>query len=272
MINEPIQGKTIWSLDHVPGRDRKRVELTSLIHFKEHWFCAFREGDVHGGHPTGRARILRSTDGETWETAVVFDWDCGDVRDPRLSITAEGMLMVNASIYFTSRNPRTDGEYFQAKTGGPPKQLGKNPDPATLEKHTPLFYQLDSPRVPQSDAESAVARQSVSWLSIDGVEWSSVFACSNGVNAWLWDVTWHNGMGYSVGKEKNGTLFRTRDGKNWRVLKEDLAPEGGCNETAIVFTEDDTCCLLRRHNAIGAFIGDGTATEIKIAKTPLSSI
>jgi hypothetical protein len=213
-----LQGRRIWDLTRITERVTPRVELTDLIRFKDHWYCAFREGDLHHNHPTGRGRIIRSADGVAWASVAYVQWEGADVREPRLCITAEGLLMANTSVFFVSRQPRSDGH----------------------------FYQLDSSRTPLNDLEMNVARQSVTWLSPDGTSWSEAYACPSGVNLWRWEVTWHNGMGYSVGKEGAGTLWRTRDGKTWRLLKDALSPHEKCNEASLAFGPDHTAyCLMR---------------------------
>lgn len=216
-----IQGRRIWDISCIPDRDETRMELTDLARFKGAWYCGFRESEIHSAHPSGRARIIRSTDGEQWETAALFDWDCADVREPKFSITAEGCLMVNTSITFCSRAARDDGKY----------------------------YQLDEAGTPEIDAEEMVARQSVTWFSADGTNWSRAFACPIGVNTWRWEVRWHNGMGYSVGycgKDNTGTLYRTRDGKSWRALLPGFMPQGLGNEASLAFDVDNTAyCFLR---------------------------
>jgi hypothetical protein len=77
------------------------------------------------------------------------------------------------------------------------------------------------------------------------------------VNVWRWDVTWHDGMGYSPAR--NGTLFRTRDGKSWRPLARNTFPEGMSNEASIVFEKSGrACCLLRHHpNHLPIGLADG---------------
>jgi hypothetical protein len=81
------------------------------------------------------------------------------------------------------------------------------------------------------------------------------------VNTWLWDTTWHNGMGYSIaewGKHMMGGLYRTRDGRDWRLLKDALLPKGHAGEGALAFGPDDTAyCLLRGESRSPAFIGIG---------------
>jgi hypothetical protein len=197
------------------------LELTDLVRFNGAWYCGFREGQIHDSHPSGRARVIGSFDGERWESVALFGWDGADVREPRFSVTAEGSLMVNTALAFVSRQPRDGGHY----------------------------YQLDNPRPAGDDPEPGVSCQSVTWLSRDGRDWSSAYACPTGVNTWRWETRWHNGMGYSVGycgKDEKGTLYRTRDGRSWRTLKEDFFPGGRGNEASIAFDADNTAyCLVR---------------------------
>ncbi len=207
---ELIEVQRIW--DEAPHN-----AFTDLIRFEGVWYCAFREGEVHGNHPTGQVRVIRSEDGEEWESTAVMQWDGGDVRDPKLSITAEGKLMLTSAVYFTS-------------------------------------------------AVDDTVRQSVTWLTSDGEDWGSVNACLSGVNTWRWNTTWHNGMGYNIGysgKDAAGTLYRTRDGKQWETLLEDYFPEGEGNETSLVFGPDDTAyCLLRD--------GPGGMGHLGVAEPPYS--
>jgi len=214
-----IEGRTIWDKSRMS--DRARMELTDLIRFKGCWYCGFREGDIHMSHPSGRGRIIRSADGLSWESVALFEWDGADVREPKLSVTAEGLLMANTTVYFVSREPREGGHH----------------------------YQLDAPGTPETVDEAEVARQSVTWLSRDGKNWSGAYACPSGVNSWRWEAAWHGGMGYCVGyggKDKKGCLYRTRDGRNWRALRENLFPGGHGNEASLSFGPDGTVCLLLR--------------------------
>jgi hypothetical protein len=215
-------GRIIWEASRIPDREKTRLEFPDLIRFRDQWYCSFREGEIHGNHPSGRGRVIRSADGEQWQSVALLEWDGGDVRDLRLSVTADGQLMLNSSIYFTSGRG----------SGTPP-----------------------------NEAEAkGVARQSVTWLSGDGQTWTSAYACPTGVNSWRWDVTWHGGMGYSVaytGKDATGTLYRTRDGKSWRVLLNDFFPDGRGTEAALAFGPDDTAYCLLRDGRTRGMIGTG---------------
>lgn len=235
-----IKGEKIWDISRISDRDKSRMELTDLIRFNGYWYCGFREGYIHNNHPSGRARIIRSADGGKWNSVKLIEWDGADVREPKFSITAEGKLMANTSIAFVSN---------EARSGGKPHAFDIYDRPPESGGQYGAFFQLDKAGDPQNDFEENVTRQSVTWLSSDGTDWSSAYACPSGINTWRWEVTWHNGMGYSVGyngKDKKGTLYRTRDGKNWRVLLNEFFPDGFGNEASLAFGSDNTAyCLLR---------------------------
>lgn len=239
----PLRGQKIWDLSRITDRKILRVELTDLVRFKGHWYCGFHEGEIHGNHPAGRARIIRSPDGAQWESVALLAWDAGDVREPRFSITAEGHLMVNTSVCFVSKQPRADGNYYQLTRG------------TSGATEPPLAN-------PDGDLEASVSRQSVTWISADGLNWSQAYACPSGVNTWRWDVTWHNGMGYSIGysgKDMAGTLYRTRDGKSWRPLLPRFFPDGQGNEGTLAFDTDNTAYCVLRGTSDSRMIGVGQA-------------
>ena len=218
-------GNLIWDLSRLPDREKTNLEFPYLIRFKDRWYCSFREGDRHGNDSSGRARIITSVDGETWETAALFEREGGDIRDPRMSVTADGKLMLNSSVYFI-------GE--QKKNPAKREQPGK--------------------------------RQSVTWLSEDGTNWSGPNACPTGFDTWRWDVAWHEGFGYSVGysgKDQKGTLYRTRDGKSWEILVENFFPGGGGTEAALAFGQDGAAYCLLRGGAFYGMFGKGQAPDYK---------
>ncbi len=85
--------------------------FTDLIRFQDRWYCTFREAEGHVGGD-GRLRLLVSPDGETWESAALVSADGIDLRDPKLSITPDGrlMLLAGGSVYqgrvLLGRRPR----------------------------------------------------------------------------------------------------------------------------------------------------------------------
>lgn len=240
---DPIQGRLIWkcpggfNINREPVAGKKRLEFPDLIRFKEHWYVGFREADIHENHPSGKGRIIRSADGEHWESVKLIDWQGADAGMPRFSITAEGLLMVNEWIHFVSQEPREDGYYYQ------------------LDRKT-----LGLGLTPNTDCEKDVASQSVTWFSSDGLDYGSAFACPSGVNTTRFQVVWHNGMAYSIanalGKNVGGVLYRSRDGKSWRVLKEYFIPLLQGDESGLGFSDDNTlCCLLRGDRHQIAWLG-----------------
>ena len=170
--------------------------------------------------------------------------------------------MINTSVYYVSKEPRDPSE------GKSVNDITYIPPEAKKEKvKSDCYYQLDwlgtTLNLAENDLEPNIAQQSVNWLSADGVNWSSAYACPTGANTWRWDVTWHNGMGYSIaewGKHMMGALYRTRDGKSWRLLKDKLLPDDHGGEGAIAFGKDNTAyCLLRGSSVSQAFLGIGKA-------------
>lgn len=73
----------------------KHNAFTDLIRWHDAWFCTFRESDAHVGGDGG-LRVLESADGETWKSAAYITEKGIDLRDPKLSITPDGRLMIVA--------------------------------------------------------------------------------------------------------------------------------------------------------------------------------
>jgi len=71
-----------------------------LIRFQNRWYCTFREGTGHvpktGTDDNGKIRVITSATGESWSSAALIAEDGIDLRDPHLSITASGELMIVA--------------------------------------------------------------------------------------------------------------------------------------------------------------------------------
>ena len=71
--------------------------FTDLIRFRNRWFCVFREGATHVS-PDGAARVLVSSDGLNWSSEALLGSPTGEVRDPKLSVTPQGELMISVGI------------------------------------------------------------------------------------------------------------------------------------------------------------------------------
>ena len=71
----------------------KHNAFTDLVRFENRWYCVFREGDDHA-KGAGAIRVLQSKDGKTWESAALIAKDGADLRDPHVSVTPKGQLMI----------------------------------------------------------------------------------------------------------------------------------------------------------------------------------
>lgn len=73
--------------------------FTDILRFHDQFFVAFREGTGHiptqeTGVGDGKIRILRSTDGQTWESAALLERNLIDLRDAKLSATPDDRILV----------------------------------------------------------------------------------------------------------------------------------------------------------------------------------
>jgi hypothetical protein len=67
--------------------------FTDLTRFGDAWYCAFREGQAHMS-ADGKLRVLRSANGERWESAALLDLPGYDLRDAGVSTMPDGRLML----------------------------------------------------------------------------------------------------------------------------------------------------------------------------------
>ena len=77
--------------------------FTSLIKYKGYYYCSFREAKGHvfdeeTGKAEGKVRIIRSRNLKKWESVLLAGEADKDFRDPKLSITPDGRLMVSIGI------------------------------------------------------------------------------------------------------------------------------------------------------------------------------
>jgi hypothetical protein len=70
--------------------------FTDLVRFDGKWVCVFREGKGHVS-PDGAIRVLTSADSKTWESTALLTSKTMDLRDPKLSVTPKGELMLLAA-------------------------------------------------------------------------------------------------------------------------------------------------------------------------------
>lgn len=96
-MSVPINARKIWDLEDsrkadggLPIETDLRGEIhPDLIRFKGWWYCGLKES------PLRRMRVIRSRDGETWESVKVFSRSMDDsIGDCKFSITPDGSLMI----------------------------------------------------------------------------------------------------------------------------------------------------------------------------------
>jgi hypothetical protein len=67
--------------------------FTDLMRFDGRWLCVFREGGAHIS-ANGGIRVIESTDGRNWNSVALLTSPEVDLRDPKLSLTPDGRLMM----------------------------------------------------------------------------------------------------------------------------------------------------------------------------------
>jgi hypothetical protein len=80
--------------------------FTDLVRFQDRWFCVFREGKSHVS-PDGTLRIITSTDGVKWESAALITSKNSDLRDPKITVTPDGQLMLSGAEALHDRSQHT---------------------------------------------------------------------------------------------------------------------------------------------------------------------
>lgn len=190
----------------------KHNAFTSLIKFKDAYYCSFREGDSHVfdtlGNAEGKVRIIKSDDGINWKSVGLLNKDGYDLRDPKLSITSDNKLMViiGGSIYkdkiLIGRVPQVsfsdDGDSFS------------DPIPVKIDENA-----------------------------------------KNGMD-WIWRVTWNDNIGYAPmysltdTREAYLSLMSTKDGVNFDLIKKFNIPDFP-NEATIRFdSKNEMNMMVRR--------------------------
>lgn len=86
---ELIDVKKIW--DQAPHN-----AFTDLVRFQNRWYCVFREGQNHVSSD-GALRVLVSDDGETWTSTAHFTDPNADLRDAKITVTPDNLLMLSGA-------------------------------------------------------------------------------------------------------------------------------------------------------------------------------
>jgi len=111
--------KAIISVERIWDR-ADHCAFTDLIRFNGRFYCAFREGSGHIPGINGTVRIVSSRDGQNWSSVAHLIEKDVDLRDPKLSITPIGRIMVvmGGSFYKGSKFIRREPKVSFSNTNG----------------------------------------------------------------------------------------------------------------------------------------------------------
>ena len=127
-----IRVKRIWDSD-------KHCAFTSIIRFNDRYYVSFREAESHifdsDGVARGAVRILVSEDGETWSSAAYLTKEGYDLRDPKLSVTPDGKLMVTIGGSIYGEDKKLEGRIPQVSFSSDGENFS-DPVPVELDSKT----------------------------------------------------------------------------------------------------------------------------------------
>ena len=141
---ETDQQKCIVSIERIWDRATHSA-FTDLIQFKGRLYCTFREGDGHIPGLNGLIRVLRSDDGANWQSIALLEERGIDLRDPKLSVTPDGRLMINcgASTYHGSQRQAIDSRVaFSEASGEKVVSVQKVVLPTDITKHWDWLWRV----------------------------------------------------------------------------------------------------------------------------------
>ena len=101
----------------------KHCAFTSLAEFNGRYYVAFREAGSHifeaDGTARGQIRVLQSRNGRKWKSVACLAKDGYDLRDPSLSVTPDGRLLVSmgGSVYVDKKLVGRDPMYSESLDG-----------------------------------------------------------------------------------------------------------------------------------------------------------
>ena len=196
--------------------------FTDIIRFKDTFYITFRTGTAHvpgkqTGEGDGEIPILSSNDGKNWQLIDLLTKKTFDLRDPKLSVTPGGRIMVlmGGSIY-------VDG-----------KLTGREPQVSFSDKDGKNFSQ------PQPVVFDAAMQNELGWL------WRVTWHGNTGY-----------GTGYSIplgADKKEWVLFlvKTTDGINYDLVQKFDRTNQPNEATARFLSNGDMRIFLRREAGNG---------------------
>jgi len=201
-----LPSRMIWN-------EAPHCAFTDLVRFKGSFYCTFREGTGHVPGRTGAdgaVRVIASADGETWDSVALLREDGVDLRDPKISMTPDGRLMltIGGSFYEEGKRlkcePRIAFSDTQGRTFSPPQ-------PAVIDEKIRTDHDW---------------LWRVTWH--DGIAWGVVYRASRN----------EPGPGHRLVKSRDGIVYE-------HVASLNL--EGFPNETTLRFAADgELIALVRR--------------------------
>jgi hypothetical protein len=199
--------------------------FTDLVEFNGKLYCTFREGSGHvpGKEGTnGTIRIIASDDGQNWRSVALLAEEHVDLRDPKLSVTPDGRLMVLVG-----------GSYYEGE------KLGVRHTRVSFSDKTGTRFSVPKPIVVE-----AKIKTDADWL------WRVTWQRGTGY-----------GVIYQSGEEEfKAHLVSTRDGLNYQLVTT-FAISGRPNETTLRFNADGEMIVWvrRERESQNGFIGTSRA-------------
>lgn len=212
VMAQQTQQNICYSLQRIWGDGSRHCAFTSLTKYKGAYYCTFREGFNHvfneKGEADGVLRVIRSTDGNKWENAALIEMKGYDLRDPKLSVTPEGKLML-----LFARSLYKNEQYISSTT-----MVAFSTDGSKFSKAKEI-------KVPGTRATEG------SWL------WRVTWHKGTGY-----------GLSYFQENDKNVIeLVSTTDGVNYKLMQH-LDVADNPNECTVRFTADDRMLIFMRRD------------------------
>ena len=189
--------------------------FTDLTFFNGAFYCTFREGTGHmpgkkAGEELGTIRVIRSKDGEHWESVALLEKAGYDLRDSKISVTPDKRLMLTmgGSVY-----------------GDDYRLLARHPHVSFSDKNGENFTLPDPIEIDASVK----------------TEWDWLWRVT-----WHQGIVY--GTIYREGGARGEGLFRSSDGKKFESVKEFDFPEswGNPDESTVRFDARGNMFILMR--------------------------
>jgi hypothetical protein len=201
---ELIEVKKIW--DQAP-----HCAFTDLLRLNDTYYCVFRESTAHIPGLDGKIRVLRSTDGNKWESLALVAEKGIDLRDPKISLTPDGrlMLLMGGSVY-----------------------AGNEPTPGRkrVSAHTRVSFSKDGSEWSMPQPVKGIGDDQWLWRVTwhKGIGYGAVYSTTK------------------QGGKRLFTIWKTTDGVSYEKLPTDPNPPIDLSEATIRFAPDDTLLVLLR--------------------------